>query len=1070
MTAAGELPSWRRSMRSMRSMLSLLLLLACASATAAAETQDALAFASPAAFCRFHCSATHVARVYRSLRAQSQCTRALCPTSVGERRRLADSNGRLSFDADARSANASAVDDVLASVGAHGSSGVDVDVDVDASKRVQVVDVVACNGLDASGAERAKVSLTLGDPTRHAFDGFHAAFFAAYDAMLGSANATLDACRLQFVEDQLLQPATTATNPNTNSNANATRSPQPRRPMLVKLQRDADELECLDAIHAIWTPANESLTPFLTRRDSAGDTNANANAATVMLLHLPKRAADRIVDLRCVDSVTQLPAVLKLTPFARASVALARDPNALAGPALEVRLVRGSNAASVEARLSDAIKQATGITNALRRAPSSERVLRLAAMDDVSTWTTCLGLLLQDDAVEWIDLQTSVQTGSLRPGQAFEQRLVELELEHQEPLFGFRHRHHHNRRRLDAYVQSLVGVSQVRAQKITGSGIIVGVTDTGLYVDHDQFDQPSRDIYDRTDLSARKVVLYKTFGNREDESEQVTCGHGTHVSGILAGQSLGRAGEADLGIASSARIAFMDIGRQAPSCVGQRGCEVKLETPGEVEALMGDQVAAGARIFSFSWGTGGNDYNAQSRDLDDYIYRNPDVLIVVAAGNSGDKGRRTISSPSGAKNVISVGASLNDAASFAKTPCASVLNAQTVASFSSVGPTLDGRLKPDIVAPGMVIESAQSEAPGSTTKSNALCPLQGTSQATPIVAGMAVLLYEWLRDGWWKHGVKDPKYGIKTVPAALLKALIIHSGERMTRRLVAPRNGITSCVAMEASAMPLPSYPDIHQGYGKPTMANLVSFVDDQGAGVYFFPNGSEGSEPRVTQGATAKFTFMLKERANLRVTLVWTDPAGSIGGRIALQNDLDLSVRVPETSTVFYPLSGNGSRDAINNVEMVEVSYEEIKAALDASGVKYNDKDGLVVEASVYGYSVKAGARAGQTFALVASSSPSSIETSALSDANRTFWQPWMTIGIVVGGTVAILLAIGVGWRWRRARARSSTNGSGSPALLDGRPPHRHNSAYVGGSAASRPHQQPQQPSQPPPSRLTQL
>ncbi|KAJ0397151.1 hypothetical protein P43SY_007436 [Pythium insidiosum] len=1058
----------------------LLLQLACAAALCLQLARaEELAFASPDAFCRYHCSPTHVARVYRALREQSKCTPARCPDHVqaqGHARALEEthsgSTARWSFATGA----GVGVGDVLASVSArdqsvhsrsHSHSRADEDVDEDPSKAVQVVDVVACRGLDA---ERAKVSLTLGDPARHAFEGFHAAFSAAYDAMLGGANATLDACRLQFVEDQLLDAANKPTNAKAKANANATLAPPPpqqqqRRPMLVKLAPDADELACLDAIHAIWTPVDESLTPFLTRRDSPSDA-----AATVLLLHLPPRAADRIVDLGCVASVTQLPAVLKLTPFARASVALARDPSALAGPALEVRLVKGSDTARVESRLSSAIQEATGITNALRRATSSDRVLRLAAMDAVSAWAACLALLLRDDAVEWIDLETSVQTGSLRPGQAFEQRLLALELDNttttSSPIV--------RRRRLDAFVQNLVGASQVRAQKITGNGIIVGVTDTGLYVDHDQFDQPSRDIYDRTDLSARKVVLYKTFGNREDESEQVTCGHGTHVSGILAGQSLSRS-ETDLGIASSARIAFMDIGRQSPSCVGQRGCEVKLETPGEVEALMGDQVAAGARIFSFSWGTGGNDYNAQSRDLDDYIYRNPDVLIIVAAGNSGDKGKRTISSPSGAKNVISVGASLNDAASFSKTPCASVLNQQTVASFSSVGPTLDGRLKPDIVAPGMVIESAQSEAPGSTTKSNALCPLQGTSQATPIVAGMAVLLYEWLRDGWWKHGVKDAKYGIKTVPAALLKALIIHSGERMTRRLVAPRNGITSCVAMEASAMPLLSYPDIHQGYGKPTMANLVSFVDDQGAGVYFFPNGSEGSEPRVTQGSTAKFTFMLKERANLRVTLVWTDPAGSIGGRIALQNDLDLSVRVPETSTVFYPLSGNGSRDAINNVEMVEVSYEDIKAALDASGVKYNDKDGLVVEASVHGYSVKAGSRAGQTFALVASSSPSLIETSALSEQENVLWKPWMTIGIVVGGTMAILLAIGIGWRWRRARARSAS------ALPDRRP-HRSgsNNAYVSGNADPRGHQQPpprraptappRPQQQPPSSRQTQL
>ena len=66
-----------------------------------------------------------------------------------------------------------------------------------------------------------------------------------------------------------------------------------------------------------------------------------------------------------------------------------------------------------------------------------------------------------------------------------------------------------------------------------GEDMVVGVTDTGLYIDHDQFRQSERDIYGEIRPNARKVIYYNPFGDRFDQSEKVTCGHGTHVAGSL---------------------------------------------------------------------------------------------------------------------------------------------------------------------------------------------------------------------------------------------------------------------------------------------------------------------------------------------------------------------------------------------------------------------------------------------------------------------------------------------------------------------------------------------------------
>ncbi|CAK4822800.1 unnamed protein product, partial [Aphanomyces euteiches] len=185
-------------------------------------------------------------------------------------------------------------------------------------------------------------------------------------------------------------------------------------------------------------------------------------------------------------------------------------------------------------------------------------------------------------------------------------------------------------------------------------------------MDHDQFDQPGPRQYDTINSTARK--------------RGGTCGHGTHVSGILAGSSYSRE-YLDVGIAPRAKIAFMDTGTQ---------------TPQDADTLMSMQRNAGASIFSFSWGKSGNDYSEKAMNMDEYIFHHPETLVVIAAGNDGRSGLRTISSPGGAKNVLTVGASLKTIPSTDDdVHCPSVLNPQSVAEFSSQGPTSDGRIKPD---------------------------------------------------------------------------------------------------------------------------------------------------------------------------------------------------------------------------------------------------------------------------------------------------------------------------------------------------------------------------------------
>lgn len=65
----------------------------------------------------------------------------------------------------------------------------------------------------------------------------------------------------------------------------------------------------------------------------------------------------------------------------------------------------------------------------------------------------------------------------------------------------------------------------------------------------------------------------------------------------------------------------------------------------------------GAFIHTNSWGDSDNEYSIISKSIDAYAHKNPDVLIVFAAGNAGDSGLGTVSSEANAKNSLTVGAS-----------------------------------------------------------------------------------------------------------------------------------------------------------------------------------------------------------------------------------------------------------------------------------------------------------------------------------------------------------------------------------------------------------------------------
>ena len=110
------------------------------------------------------------------------------------------------------------------------------------------------------------------------------------------------------------------------------------------------------------------------------------------------------------------------------------------------------------------------------------------------------------------------------------------------------------------------------------------------------------------------------------------------------------------------------------------------------------------------------------------------VVVVASVGNEGEWGSQTVNSPADADSIIAVGA---------------VSESHLRCSFSSKGPTADGRIKPELVAFGCSIPVANGDAENGYYEGGL-----GTSYAAPLVAGMAALLRQ-IRPSWTAMDVRD---------------------------------------------------------------------------------------------------------------------------------------------------------------------------------------------------------------------------------------------------------------------------------------------------------------------------
>jgi hypothetical protein len=428
------------------------------------------------------------------------------------------------------------------------------------------------------------------------------------------------------------------------------------------------------------------------------------------------------------------------------------------------------------------------------------------------------------------------------------------------------------------YVHGIAGIPPTTNQVIT-------IGDTGLDIEHCYFKSDTETVLRSTlhpipgvaiestafNEDHPKVLVYARFDTGDVSTDFADAdGHGTHVMGSAVGPT---------GSAPGAKVIALDL--------GSGGDPPTLYVPEDLGLHIFNWVYPRSKIFSVSWGEDVNAYTQMAREMDAFVADHEDFIIIVASGNTGP-GPGTVGSPATAKNVIAVGATFNSGASLmdysrrdalwvdeggAPFADGSGFNKTALAYFSSQGPTRDGRIKPDILAPGSPIASAY----GGTG-----CDLMirhGTSMAAPHVAGLVARI----RDFYARPS------------AALVKAILIQSSTPVEGVRGLDDDGvIMTPVLLEANP------PRGAQGFGAVRLGNLEDLftLDDiPGRGRYTINTDLGGM---------------------LRATLAWTDPVAPLGAHSQLIHNNDLDI-IHNGMRIY----GNGGvrPDVTNNVEHIAIA-----------------------------------------------------------------------------------------------------------------------------------------------------
>lgn len=372
-----------------------------------------------------------------------------------------------------------------------------------------------------------------------------------------------------------------------------------------------------------------------------------------------------------------------------------------------------------------------------------------------------------------------------------------------------------------------------KGRNLQGQGVIMGIWDGGSVGTHVDF-----------------------TGRQTNAQTSSVSTHATHVTGTIGGAGI--KDPSTEGMAPKATLLNWDFGGSVSSEVSGAISTNKIN-------ITNNSWGYSPQIDSCSFR---GRYDNQSRSFDIISNNSPLVTQVWAAGNyqtdnCASGGFRTVlSGYQAAKNIIVIGAvDRNDAMS----------------SFSSFGPARDNRLKPDVCAVGVAVNS--------TYPSNTYSSIQGTSMATPASSGTVALLYERYRQ---LNNNDNPD-------ASLIRNMVANTAEDLGN-----------------------SGPDFKHGYGRINALRAVRLMEENR---YF----SAVLTPSATNSHNISIPAGCKK---VKVMVTWNDPAANAMADISLVNDLDIVLEnkaaqqtLPwRLSALSLNTTAQRGRDSLNNIEQVTI------------------------------------------------------------------------------------------------------------------------------------------------------
>lgn len=410
----------------------------------------------------------------------------------------------------------------------------------------------------------------------------------------------------------------------------------------------------------------------------------------------------------------------------------------------------------------------------------------------------------------------------------------------------------------------------------------------------------------RTEGRHRKMAAYFDLGATGPNPSDLSA-HGTHVAGSVTGDH-GTYGtwDGEDGMAPGARLVHQNIGSPGGGLATPSNSyrlwqqAYRPRDPASVTSRPSPPITYAqttaayrpdedARTHNNSYGLVVPSVSLGSAEAADrFVWEHEDMVIVSSAGNSGPV-PFSIGAPSLGKNVVTSAASANG-----RQPMASI---DSIASFSSHGPTGDGRLGVDLATPGQTVISAK----GGTA--DEFHYLQGTSMSGPVLTGFATLVRQYFWDGYGPgtgaDGVTASGFAAGSPAdvrrhnpsAALVRAALVNGARRM-EGWYSGDDG--SQREMDGQ------YPSAGQGFGLVNLTDSLFFDDEQGRSTRnaWFTDVWRADDAAfdIGTGKTREYAIDVAPGEPLSVTLTYTDAPSELGlGTPYRVNDLDLVVRAPD-------------------------------------------------------------------------------------------------------------------------------------------------------------------------------